>query len=34
VRTGERAAELFGDDALWLYRQFVTVVLLCRGLTE
>ena len=34
VRTGERAAELVGDDALWLYRQFVTVVLLCRGLTE
>ena len=33
-RTGPRTAELASRDALELYRTFVTVVLLCRGLAE
>lgn len=33
-RTGPMTAEVAGDDALELYRTFITVVLLCRGLTE
>jgi D-amino peptidase len=34
TRTGPLRAELTGDDPLELYRTFVTVVLLCRGLVE
>jgi D-amino peptidase len=33
-RTGPMTARLVGDDPLSLYRAFVTIVLLCRGLTE
>jgi D-amino peptidase len=33
-RTSALTAELVGDDPLELYRSFVTVVLLCRGLVE
>jgi D-amino peptidase len=33
-RTGDLAARIVGDDPLWIYQTFVTVVLLCRGLVE
>jgi D-amino peptidase len=33
-RTGALSARLVGDDPLELYRTFVTIVLLCRGLQE
>jgi D-amino peptidase len=33
-RTGPLTAQLEGDDALVLYRTFITIVLLCRGLQE
>ncbi len=33
-RTGTLGAQLAGDDPLELYRAFISVVLLCRGLTE
>ncbi|HEX3650383.1 MAG TPA: M55 family metallopeptidase [Pseudonocardiaceae bacterium] len=33
-RTGDLAASIVGDDPLWIYQTFVTVVLLCRGLVE
>ena len=33
-RTGDLTAAIVGDDPLWIYRTFVTVVLLCRGLVE
>jgi D-amino peptidase len=33
-RTGGLSATITGDDPLWLYQTFVTVVLLCRGLVE
>ena len=33
-RTGDLTAEIIGSDPLELYRTFITVVLLCRGLTE
>jgi D-amino peptidase len=33
-RTGVRTVELVNDDPLELYRRFITVVLLCRGLRE
>jgi D-amino peptidase len=33
-RTGALAAHITGDDPLELYRTFITVVLLCRGLVE
>lgn len=34
VRTGDLAAEVTLDDPLELFRTFITVVLLCRGLVE
>jgi D-amino peptidase len=34
VRTGDLSAEITQDDPLELYRVFITVVLLCRGLVE
>jgi D-amino peptidase len=34
VRTGDLSAEITLDDTLELYRIFITVVLLCRGLVE
>jgi D-amino peptidase len=33
-RTGDLSARIVGDDPLWIYQTFVTVVLLCRGLVE
>ena len=33
-RTGDLSAEIIESDPLELYRSFITVVLLCRGLTE
>jgi D-amino peptidase len=33
-RTGDLAATIVGDDPLWIYQTFITVVLLCRGLVE
>jgi D-amino peptidase len=33
-RTGDLTAAIVGDDPLWIYQTFVTVVLLCRGLVE
>ena len=33
-RTGDLSAVITGDDPLWIYQTFVTVVLLCRGLAE
>jgi D-amino peptidase len=33
-RTGDLAAVIAGDDPLWVYQTFITVVLLCRGLVE
>jgi D-amino peptidase len=33
-RTGDLSAAIVGDDPLWIYQTFVTVVLLCRGLVE
>jgi D-amino peptidase len=33
-RTGDLEATITGSDPLELYRTFITVVLLCRGLTE
>jgi D-amino peptidase len=33
-RSGDLTAEIAGDDPLWIYQTFVTVVLLCRGLVE
>lgn len=33
-RTGDLSAEIIGSDPLELYRTFITIVLLCRGLTE
>lgn len=33
-RTGDLTAGIVGDDPLWIYQTFVTVVLLCRGLVE
>jgi D-amino peptidase len=33
-RTGDLTATIVGDDPLWIYQTFVTVVLLCRGLVE
>jgi D-amino peptidase len=33
-RTGPSTAQLVGDDPLALYGDFITIVLLCRGLTE
>jgi D-amino peptidase len=33
-RTGGLSATITGDDPLWIYQTFVTVVLLCRGLVE
>jgi D-amino peptidase len=33
-RTGALSAQLCGDDPLELYRTFITIVLLCRGLQE
>jgi D-amino peptidase len=33
-RTGALAARIVGDDPLEIYRSFITVVLLCRGLVE
>jgi D-amino peptidase len=33
-RTGALAARIIGDDPLEIYRTFITVVLLCRGLVE
>jgi D-amino peptidase len=33
-RTGVLSAQLVGDDALELYRTFISIVLLCRGLRE
>jgi D-amino peptidase len=33
-RTGDLAARIVGDDPLWTYQTFITVVLLCRGLVE
>lgn len=33
-RTGDLSARITGDDPLWMYQTFVTVVLLCRGLVE
>jgi D-amino peptidase len=34
TRTGDLAASITGDDPLWIYQTFITVVLLCRGLVE
>jgi D-amino peptidase len=34
VRTGDLSAEIIESNPLELYRTFITVVLLCRGLTE
>jgi D-amino peptidase len=33
-RTGDLIAVITGDDPLWIYQTFITVVLLCRGLVE
>lgn len=33
-RTGALAAIITGEDPLWIYQTFITVVLLCRGLVE
>ncbi|MEU7880192.1 M55 family metallopeptidase [Microbispora bryophytorum] len=33
-RTGDLSAVIVGDDPLWIYQTFITVVLLCRGLVE
>jgi D-amino peptidase len=33
-RTGDLSATITGDDPLWMYQTFITVVLLCRGLVE
>ena len=33
-RTGTLSCEITLDDPLELYKTFITVVLLCRGLTE
>jgi D-amino peptidase len=33
-RTGDLSAVITGDDPLWIYQTFITVVLLCRGLVE
>jgi D-amino peptidase len=33
-RTGALSAVIAGEDPLWLYQTFITVVLLCRGLVE
>lgn len=33
-RTGPLTATLTGEDPLWVYQTFITVVLLCRGLVE
>jgi D-amino peptidase len=33
-RTGDLTATIVGDDPLWSYQTFITVVLLCRGLVE
>jgi D-amino peptidase len=33
-RTGDLTATLVGDDPLWTFQTFITVVLLCRGLVE
>jgi D-amino peptidase len=33
-RTGDVTASIVGDDPLWSYQTFITVVLLCRGLVE
>lgn len=33
-RTGALSAVLTGDDPLWVFQTFITVVLLCRGLVE
>ena len=33
-RTGGLSAVITGDDPLWIYQTFITVVLLCRGLVE
>jgi D-amino peptidase len=33
-RTGDLSATITGDDPLWIYQTFITVVLLCRGLVE
>ncbi|HEX5407189.1 MAG TPA: M55 family metallopeptidase [Pseudonocardiaceae bacterium] len=33
-RTGDLTAAIVGDDPLWIYQTFITVVLLCRGLVE
>jgi D-amino peptidase len=34
TRTGDLSASITGDDPLWTYQTFITVVLLCRGLVE
>jgi D-amino peptidase len=34
TRTGDLSAEIVGFDPLELYRTFITIVLLCRGLSE
>jgi D-amino peptidase len=33
-RTGDLTATIIGDDPLWTYQTFITIVLLCRGLVE
>ncbi|GAA1307126.1 peptide ABC transporter substrate-binding protein [Planotetraspora silvatica] len=33
-RTGDLSATITGEDPLWIYQTFITVVLLCRGLVE
>jgi D-amino peptidase len=33
-RTGDLSAVITGDDPLWVFQTFITVVLLCRGLVE
>jgi D-amino peptidase len=34
TRTGDLSAEIVEFDPLELYRTFITIVLLCRGLSE